>query len=237
MRIITLALTTALVVGAEVPRTLYQSLLMMGAGPTAIVDALTAPTDATYLTQTASAGLSAEQALSSLSDGLLKHAAGVVARAVPGTDYATAAHAHTVYSVLAGDVTNATTSYADLTGMTLAVAASTRYAIECVFRYDANATTTGVAFGWTGPASPTLTSGLMVSGLTTATVGGVTLNGNDTGGVTTASVATTANVATLTGLWANGSNAGNIQMRFKSEIAVASAIIAKAGSWCRASVY
>lgn len=48
-----------------------------------------APTNATYITQTPDASLSAEQALSSLSDGLLKHASGVVSRAAPDTDYTT----------------------------------------------------------------------------------------------------------------------------------------------------
>lgn len=46
-----------------------------------------APTDATYITQTPNATLTNEQALNALANGLLKHAAGVVARAVPGTDF------------------------------------------------------------------------------------------------------------------------------------------------------
>lgn len=230
---IVLVLAAALVVGPELASVAYQTgMLLLGMGSPA-VSAQSAPTDATYITQTNHAGLSAEQALSSLSDGMLKHTGGTLARAVPGTDYQLAK----TYTVLASDVTNATTSYADLTGMTLSLAANTRYSIECVFRYDANATTTGVGFGWTGPASPTLTSAQMVSGLTSATIGGTTINGNDTGGVTTASVATTANVARMQGLWSNGANAGMLQLRFKSEVAIASAIIAKAGSWCRSSVY
>jgi hypothetical protein len=48
-----------------------------------------APTDATYITQTPDGTLSAEQALSNLSDGLLKHDDGVVALATEGTDYTT----------------------------------------------------------------------------------------------------------------------------------------------------
>lgn len=47
-----------------------------------------APADAAYITQTEHGGLSNEQALAGLADGLLKHGSGVVARAVPGTDYA-----------------------------------------------------------------------------------------------------------------------------------------------------
>lgn len=143
----------------------------------------------------------------------------------------------TTYVVLASDRTNATTSFADITGLSWAVAANTRYDISCRFPYDANATTTGLGIGWTGPASPTLTRGQMVSPLTAQTVGGTVIIGNDNGSTTTASVATAGNVATFDGLWSNGANAGTLQMRFKSEIAVAAAIIIKAGAWCRYHVY
>lgn len=51
-----------------------------------------APTNATYITQTANATLTNEQAVSSLTDGLLKHASGVLAQAVSNTDYAAASH-------------------------------------------------------------------------------------------------------------------------------------------------
>jgi hypothetical protein len=55
-----------------------------------------APTDATYITQTSNATLSAEQALSSLTTGIVKvtNGTGVLSTAVAGTDYAAAAHAH-----------------------------------------------------------------------------------------------------------------------------------------------
>lgn len=46
-----------------------------------------APTGATYWTATADATLSAEYSISALADGIVKHASGVPARAVPGTDY------------------------------------------------------------------------------------------------------------------------------------------------------
>lgn len=49
-----------------------------------------APTDATYITQTPNGDLTNEQAISSLSDGLLKHSSGVLAQAVAGTDYMSA---------------------------------------------------------------------------------------------------------------------------------------------------
>lgn len=139
--------------------------------------------------------------------------------------------------ILSADRTNATTSYADITDLVFSLAANTRYKISCIFKYDANATTTGIGIGWTGPASPTFVTGRMVSSITAATVGGTVSNGNDSGSVTTASAATTANSATFDGIWSNGSNTGNLQMRFKSEVAVASAIIIKAGSACDATIY
>lgn len=54
-----------------------------------------APTGASYITQTSDAGLSAEQALSSLSTGVVKvtGGTGVLSTAVANTDYAAAAHA------------------------------------------------------------------------------------------------------------------------------------------------
>jgi len=141
------------------------------------------------------------------------------------------------YVVLSANRTNATTSYADITDLIIPVSANTRYDIECKFIYSANATTTGIGIGWTGPASPTQTGGTMRSGLTSATIGGTTSVGNDTGGVTTASVATTGNFATFEGFWRNGANAGSIQMRYKSEVAVANGIVIQAGSWCKFNSY
>lgn len=60
-----------------------------------------APSDAKYIVQQASAGLSAEQALGSLASGLLKNTTttGVLSIAVAGTDYAAAAHTHTTTDV------------------------------------------------------------------------------------------------------------------------------------------
>lgn len=66
-----------------------------------------APTDATFITQTPNASLSAEQALSALTDGVLKHASGVVARAVPGTDYSVPGHTHAASDLASGTIATA----------------------------------------------------------------------------------------------------------------------------------
>lgn len=65
-----------------------------------------APTTATFITQTPDAGLSAEQALNTLSDGLLKHASGVVAQAVSGTDYITPTGTETLTNKTITDLSN-----------------------------------------------------------------------------------------------------------------------------------
>ena len=68
-----------------------------------------APSDATYITQTANGTLSNEQALSSLSTGVLKvtTGTGVLSTAVAGTDYAAASHTHAQ-----ADITNLVTDLA-----------------------------------------------------------------------------------------------------------------------------
>lgn len=143
------------------------------------------------------------------------------------------------YVVLTANRTNATTAYADITDLIIPVSANTRYDIECRLNYAANATTTGLCVSWTGPASPTLTNGVMTSILTGGiTAGACNSVGNDTGTATaSSSLATAGNTATFKGIWSNGSNAGNVQMRFKSEVAVASAIVIQAGSFCKYNTF
>jgi hypothetical protein len=63
-----------------------------------------APTDATYITQTGHADLSAEQSLSGLTTGLVKvtNGTGVLSTAAAGTDYAAASHSHAAVDVSSG---------------------------------------------------------------------------------------------------------------------------------------
>ena len=143
------------------------------------------------------------------------------------------------YVLLTQNRATAVTSYADITDLIIPVSANTRYEIACFFNYAANATTTGLAIGWTGPASPTLTNGIMSSvlsgGITTGASNSV---GNDTGTATASSSLNTAgNTATFRGMWSNGANAGNVQMRFKSEVATANAIVIQAGSFCKYNTF
>lgn len=164
---------------------------------------------------------------------------------IKGTELCIAADCRTswpgggTYVTLSADVTNATTTFANVTGLSFAVAASTKYDVECSIAYTANATTTGLGLSWTGPASPTQASAMVIGATSTTAATVATLTGNDTGTVWTASAALspTLNHATLTGHWSNGTTAGTLQLRVKSEVAVASGIVIKAGSWCKYSAY
>lgn len=68
-----------------------------------------APTDATYITQTANGDLDNEQALSSLATGLVKvtNGTGVLSTATGGTDYANASHQHAGEDITSGTVADA----------------------------------------------------------------------------------------------------------------------------------
>jgi hypothetical protein len=139
------------------------------------------------------------------------------------------------YVNLTADRVNATTSYADITDHSFAMLANTNYEIEAVYLYDANATTTGMNISWTGPAAPTITYGMtsLASGVANrSSVNSVT--GNDSGTANDGSMGATGGatncVVTFKGIWKNGANAGTLQMRFISEVAVALAITLKAGS-------
>ena len=152
--------------------------------------------------------------------------------------WATPAGGGSTYVVTTADsASTATSNYENITGLSWSLAASTRYDIECKIQYNASATTIGLGISWTGPASPLITTGQMVADLTTATVGGTTILGNDTGLVTSASGLTTGNFAHFVGFWSNGTTAGTLQMRFKSETGVANGTVIKAGSWCKYSTY
>lgn len=83
-----------LLIGAPVVDLAYQGLLLLGAGQPVGVSGQSAPIDAPYITQAPNATLTAEQALSALTNGLLRHTGGVIATALAGTDFAAASHTH-----------------------------------------------------------------------------------------------------------------------------------------------
>lgn len=122
---------------------------------------------------------------------------------------------------------NSTVTPADVVDLVYAVTASTRFFFEAVLFYTAAAATTGIGVGVNGPVGSSLIAGVLISTSATAVQNGIitTLDGNVQG---TAGL-TTALMVTVRGTILVGATAGNLAMRFRSEVA-GSAVNVLAGS-------
>jgi hypothetical protein len=132
---------------------------------------------------------------------------------------------------ITADVANSTASFADVTGLSFALAANTRYAFTFWVPFTSAATTTGIGIALNGPASPTL---FVAHGTTPTTLSAASQNGMrayDTAGVITPSVDTqdVPLLAILHGVIETGASGGTLVVRFRSEVA-ASAVTVKAGA-------
>ncbi len=130
---------------------------------------------------------------------------------------------------LNADVTNSTTTLANTTGLLLALAASSTYVLEARVMFQTAATTTGIRLTQTVPAGATVVAQWRTpSSLTAITM--ANQRASDAGAASTA--IDTANANTLAAgslLVVTGVTAGNLQIRFASEVA-ASNVVVKAGS-------
>lgn len=140
--------------------------------------------------------------------------------------------------VAGSDVVNATTSWADVTGLTHPVESGKHYNFLAHLYHIGNATTTGARFGINGPSM----SGMRVNGIGTVT-GSVTAAALSAPTADVTAVDTAAQGAQTTGAatvvvdiisgWLNPSAAGTFAVRCQSEVAVAAGLTVKVGSWCR----
>lgn len=130
---------------------------------------------------------------------------------------------------LAADVTNSTVTIADVTGLFLALAANSTYAVEAKVMFQTAATTTGIRLTQTVPTGATvLAQWNTPTSLTASTL--ANQRAADAGAASTA--IDTANANTLASgslLVITGATAGNLQIRFASEVAASNAVV-KAGS-------
>jgi hypothetical protein len=140
------------------------------------------------------------------------------------------------------DVINATTSWADITGLTYPVESGKHYGFECFMQHIENAATTGARFGINGPTMTAMRIAgysIFTGSITAATwasdiaVGGITARDTTVLGSTTSSVATPAIVPAYLSGWFNPSAAGTFAVRSQSEVAVAAGVTIKQGAWCR----
>jgi hypothetical protein len=140
--------------------------------------------------------------------------------------------------VVTSDVINATTSFADVTGLQVALKSGKKYAWQASIHYQTDATTTGGRFGINIGAAPTVMtmSGIhqITNSVTAATYGSSAMvTARDTAAVVeTTGPGASAMLALLNG-YIQPSADGTFAVRFQSEVAVASGLTVKAGSWLR----
>jgi hypothetical protein len=137
------------------------------------------------------------------------------------------------------DVTNATTSFADITGLTCPVISGRHYAFEAHLYHIENASTTGAQFGIGGVTMTGMRIQEIGSVIPSVTASTMQTNTADVTAINTAAIVATAsattpsvNIAILSG-WFNPSQTGTFAIRCASEVAVASGLIVKQGSWAR----
>ena len=119
-------------------------------------------------------------------------------------------------AVLASEITNGTNNYADVTGLSLPMMASTTYEFEFEIIWRTDDASRGVRFSVNGPASPT--SVLIYTEIPT-TLSAVTVTmqrAYDTSSGTTSIDSANVNCyARCYGTVVNGTTAGNLILRFR----------------------
>lgn len=140
--------------------------------------------------------------------------------------------------LVTADVVNATTSWADVTGLTCLLQAGKAYNFIASLVHRTNATTTGARFGVNTGSAPTSLSihgwAQITSSVTAATFGASgAVAARDTAIVVeTTGPGATDMLAVIHG-FIIPSATEMFAIRCQSEVAVASALTVKAGSWCR----
>jgi hypothetical protein len=130
---------------------------------------------------------------------------------------------------LGADVTNNTTTLANATGLSIALAANSTYALNVQVMFQTAATTTGIRLTQTVPSGATVVAQWDTpTSLTARTL--ANQRAADAGAASTAMDVANANtLAAGTLLVVTGASAGSLQIRFASEVAASNAVI-KAGS-------
>lgn len=136
---------------------------------------------------------------------------------------------------LTSDYVNATTSFSDITGLSVPVQSGKHYNFLIHLYHINNATTTGSRFAVNGPTM----SSMILSTIDTVTAS-VTASTHSAGTVSALDTAATAQTTGSAGItlailsgWINPSADGTFVVRGQSEVAVAAGLTVKAGSWMR----
>ncbi len=134
---------------------------------------------------------------------------------------------------LDSDVSNSTTSFADVTGLTFQTVPNADYLVEGFLVYTSAATTTGISLGINGPASPAGVIGEWQTYTNDTTIVNRQFRAYNTSPAASAGVVSTAvQYAQYTTMLRTGAAGGAATLRFASEVAT-SAITIRAGSIIR----
>ena len=156
---------------------------------------------------------------------------------VQGAEYAQSRKLDVCLRVTA-DVTNATVSFADVTGLTYALKSGLRYAFEAHLYHSTDATTTGARFGVNIGAVPTAMSLAAIqqitSSVTAATYGSSAMvTARDTAAVVETTGPGAVNMLAIVSGFIQPSADGTFAIRCQSEVAVAGGLVVRAGSWLK----
>lgn len=134
------------------------------------------------------------------------------------------------------DVVNATTSFADITGLTTPLLSGKKYCFEAMLIHVNDASTTGSRFGYNIGAAPTAsivsTHDTVTPSVTASAHSAGTITARDTAVTAQTTGSTSQRLAIITG-FIQPSADGTFAMRCASEIAVTNGLTVKAGSWLR----
>jgi hypothetical protein len=136
---------------------------------------------------------------------------------------------------VSADVTNSTTNFADITGLTVGIESGKKYNFDCCLIHQTSGTTVGAQFGVNGPAVTNLiAAGIheITTSVTAATYGSsAAITALETPVVAeTTGPGTTNMIAFISGGYEPSAN-GTFAMRLRAE--VAGSVTVKRGSWCR----
>jgi len=127
--------------------------------------------------------------------------------------------------------TNATTTFSNVTGLSLAVAASTNYKMTCHITWQGSAATTGPKYQFTGPASPTAVAASALSMVTATTVTQTSATAFSSSMPNAGTITTATNFTDLVTLAVlNGTTAGTVQLQAAAN--GAGTLTIQPGSYC-----
>jgi len=151
-----------------------------------------------------------------------------------GTDQATGTGP--TFARVTADVQNTTVTFANVTGLTFAVAINTNTSFACELFYTTAATTTALQLAINGPASPTAMRYAVRTSTTATAMHSASQSAYDTNTNPGTGGGTTALPVRISGTLENGGTAGTLAIRFRSEVA-ASAVNVLRGSFCAFVTY